>query len=78
MRGFSAEELASVESAQNLPAVTDQSLLERLLAPELVAVPLDARTKRSVIESLIEVAGRTWQVWEPAVVLEAVLEREAA
>lgn len=78
MRGFSADELASVESAQNLPAVTDQSLLQSVLAPELVAVPLDARTKRSVIESLIEVAGRTWQVWEPAVVLEAVLEREAA
>lgn len=78
MRGFTAEELASVESAQNLPAVSDKSLLESVLAPELVEVPLDARTKRSVIESLVEVAGRTWQVWEPAVVLDACLERESA
>jgi len=78
MRGFSSEELASVESAQNLPAVSPQSLLESVLAPELIAVPLDARTKRSVLESLVELAGRTWQVWEPAAVLEACLEREAA
>ena len=34
------------------------------------------RTKRSVLESLVEVAGRTWQIWEPAAVLNAVLERE--
>jgi len=41
-----------------------------------VQVPLDARTKRSVFEALLEVAGRTWHVWEPATVLQAVLERE--
>jgi PTS system nitrogen regulatory IIA component len=29
-----------------------------------------------VLESLLEVAGRTWQVWEPAVLLHAILERE--
>ena len=34
------------------------------------------RTKRSVLENLIEVAGRTWQIWEPATVLKAVQERE--
>ena len=29
-----------------------------------------------MIESLVEAAGRTWQIWEPATVLHAVLERE--
>jgi nitrogen PTS system EIIA component len=47
-----------------------------LLAVETVQVPLEARTKRSVLESLIEVAGRTWKIWEPAAVLKAVQERE--
>jgi PTS system nitrogen regulatory IIA component len=28
------------------------------------------------LENLIEVAGRTWQIWEPATVLKAVQERE--
>lgn len=46
------------------------------LTPELVQVPLEARTKRSVIESLIEVAGRTWQIWEPSAIFEAVQARE--
>ena len=40
------------------------------------AGPLLARTKRSVLESLVEIAGRTWQIWEPATVLQAVRERE--
>jgi PTS system nitrogen regulatory IIA component len=43
---------------------------------ETTQVPLEARTKRSVLESLVEAAGRTWQVWEPAKVLQAVQERE--
>ena len=47
-----------------------------LLRPETVQVPLESRTKRSVLESLVEVAGRTWQVWEPSTVLEAVRQRE--
>ena len=39
-------------------------------------VPLEARTRRSVLESLVEIAGRTWQVWEPALLLSAIFERE--
>jgi PTS system nitrogen regulatory IIA component len=46
------------------------------MSPQTVQVPLLGRTKRSVLESLVEVAGRTWQIWEPATVLNAVLERE--
>ena len=43
---------------------------------ETVQVPLDGRTRRSILEGLVEVAGRTYQIWEPATVLKAVLERE--
>ena len=49
----------------------------RSTAPETVQVPLEARTKRSVLETLLEVAGRTWHVWQPAVLLNAIQEREA-
>lgn len=76
IRGYSDSELAAVESAQN-PAESISTIpVSSLLAPELVQVPLEARTKRSTVESLIEVAGRTWQVWEPAAIFEAVMARE--
>ena len=32
--------------------------------------------KLAVLQALIEVAGRTWQIWDPAAVLSAVRERE--
>jgi PTS system nitrogen regulatory IIA component len=79
MRGYSSDELATFEALQRDAAGNEDEGMVRLshmLHPETVQVPLDARTRRSVIESMIEVAGRTWQVWEPAHVLAAILERE--
>ena len=76
MREFTDRELAAVEVSQR-SAETDADLpVSSLLKPETVEVPLQARTKRSVLESLVEVAGRTWQIWKPSSVLKAVRERE--
>lgn len=77
MREYSERELAAVEESQQSPDLNPELPVSSLLSEETVAVPLPARTKRSVLECLVEVAGRTWQVWEPAVVLAAVQEREA-
>lgn len=76
LRGYTSEELAVLEESQHVPEIGKESPLAELLTRETVQVPLEARTRRSVLESLIEVAGRTWQVWEPALVLAAVQERE--
>jgi len=76
MREYTDAELQAVEEAQASPTVAADLPVTSLMPPELVQVPLDARTRRSAIESLIEVAGRTWQIWEPASVAKAVLERE--
>lgn len=76
MRDYSDSQLAAVERAQASPDILPNIPVTSLLKPELVQVPLEARTKRSVLESLVEIAGRTWQIWEPASVLKAVLERE--
>ncbi len=76
MRGYSDEELLAVEEQQSSTEADADSPVRSLLDPQTVQVPLEARTKRSVLESLVEVAGRTWQVWEPATVLQAVLDRE--
>ena len=76
MRGYSDSELANVEQSQQMSGSLAESPLRNLLHLETMAVPLEARTKRSVLEALIEIAGRTWQIWEPAAILNAVQERE--
>src|SRR6185369_1566351 len=78
LRGYDSAELAAVEAAHRdaHPENASQYPLVGLLRPETVQVPLDARTKRSVLETLLEVAGRTWHVWEPALLLQATLDRE--
>jgi PTS system nitrogen regulatory IIA component len=76
MREYTDRELRTLERAQRSTEVDAEVPVSSLLALETVQVPLAARTKRSVLESLIEVAGRTWQIWEPATVLAAVQERE--
>ena len=76
MRQYSDKELENLESSQKSAEVDADVPVSSLLSAEMIEVPLQARTKRSVLESLIEVAGRTWQIWEPAVILRAVQERE--
>lgn len=76
MREYTDRELAQVERSQQSTELNSEIPVSSLLSCETVQVPLEARTKRSVLESLIEVAGRTWQIWEPATVYAAVKERE--
>ena len=76
IRGYTDEQLQVVEGSQFTAEVEADLPVASLLKPECVQVPLDARTKRSVIESLLEVAGRSWQIWEPAALLQAILARE--
>lgn len=76
IRGYTSDELAAVEELQRPGDSDRESPLAELLTRDTVQVPLEARTRRSALESMIEVAGRTWQIWEPALILEAVQERE--
>ena len=78
LREYTDPELKALEESLQSSELHAEVPVGTLLRPETVQVPLDARTKRSVLESLVEVAGRTWQVWEPAKVLSAVQEREEA
>lgn len=76
MRDYSDAQLAAVEKSQRSLDLDATVPVSSLLSLETVQVPLEARTRRSVIESLIEVAGRTWKIWQPALILKAVQERE--
>ena len=76
MREYTETQLAVVEESQLSTEADADVPVTSLLSLKTVEVPLQARTKRSVLESLVEVAGRSWQIWEPAAVLLAVQERE--
>jgi PTS system nitrogen regulatory IIA component len=76
LRGFDDVGLAQLEQSQQSSELTTQSPIQALLRPETCEVPLDAGTRPAVLQALIEVAGRTWQIWDPAAVLKAVKERE--
>lgn len=76
MRGYSGDELHGLERAQQDSEADIRCPVRSLLHPDTMQIPLEARTKRSALECLIEVAGRTWQVWQPAEILKAVQQRE--
>lgn len=76
LRGLDDQGLAQLEQSQQSTEIKTQSPLATLLHPETCEIPLDAGTRPAVLQALIEVAGRTWQVWDPAAILKAVKERE--
>ena len=76
MREYTDRELAVLEQTHRSAEFADPHPISALLRPETVLVPLEARTRRSVLESLVELAGRTWEVWQPAALLAAIQERE--
>ena len=76
LRGLDDLGLAQLEQSQQSGDQKLESPIVGLLHPETCEVPLDAGTRPAVLQALIEVAGRTWQVWDPASILKAVKERE--
>ena len=76
MSGFSETDLAVLERSHKSTEVCPNSPVSSLLLPDLVEVPLDAGTKPSVLKKLVEVAGRTWQVFDSGGIFDAVRQRE--
>ncbi len=74
MHAYTEEELASLEGRP--PGQTPELLISTLLPEACVAVPLQARTRTSVLDELVAVAERSWQVYDPAAILQALKQRE--
>ena len=60
-------------AAEREPAVVK---ISELLLLEGIAIPLPARTRNSVIKSMVELAAKTGHLWDPAEMAEAVQARE--
>jgi len=53
-----------------------EPLISVLLSEAMMAVPLAATTRGSVLRELVNVAENSWQVYDPAAILEAIRQRE--
>jgi PTS system nitrogen regulatory IIA component len=70
--------LAHVENVleRSAPQGEEPVSIATMLQLESIAVPLAARTRRSVIESMAELAASTGQLWDAQAMAAAVLARE--
>ncbi len=75
LRTMGENELAVVES-QHTNAQDGGSPIAQFMSPDTCEACLDAATKPSVLRELINVAGRTWHVWDAPAILKAIQERE--
>jgi PTS system nitrogen regulatory IIA component len=69
-------EVEGVLQRADSESIEEEVCIASLLPAEAVAVPLEARTRNSVITSMVELAGRTGLLWDPAKMVEAVRARE--
>lgn len=67
-------ELLRVEASLNQS--THESPLSQMLSEESVAVPLRAKTKRSVIEEMVNLAEATGMLWDTDRMVQAIRSRE--
>lgn len=67
------QELLDQAAKEREPAIVK---ISELLLPEAVAIPLAARTRGSVIKSMVELAAKTGYLWDSAEMAEAVQDRE--
>jgi PTS system nitrogen regulatory IIA component len=70
---LSCQELTGIEAGVGGGS---ELLLTHLLPEKLIALPLLARTRASALKSLVEVAGRSGQVYLPHALHDAILARE--
>jgi len=74
----SEEELIQVEDAleRSAGAEPEEVVIAELLELEAVAVPLEARTRNSVILAMVNLVAACGHLWDPEAMAEAVRARE--
>jgi PTS system nitrogen regulatory IIA component len=71
---YTEKQLVDLESASR--GGSGEPLIAGLLSEASVAVPLAASTRASVLRELVALAEQSWQVYDPAAVLDAIKARE--
>jgi len=76
LHGYTEEELTNLEQGAGGRGHSVEPLLTVMLSAATIAVPLTAATKASVLHQLVKVAEQSWQVYDPAAILQAIKLRE--
>jgi nitrogen PTS system EIIA component len=76
MPGYTEEELTNLEQGVASRGHTIEPLLTTLISPATIAVPLQAGTKASVLNQLVKLAEQSFQIYDPAAILQAIKLRE--
>jgi PTS system nitrogen regulatory IIA component len=72
---YTEEQLHALESRDHADSGR-QVLVSELLKTCNMAVPLAASTRASVLKELVGLAEQSWQVYDPAAILDAIRQRE--
>jgi PTS system nitrogen regulatory IIA component len=75
MHAYTEQELMALERGGDT-LHKEEPLLTTLMTPAVIAVPLNARTRASVLRELVETAERSGKVYDSAGILEAIRNRE--
>jgi PTS system nitrogen regulatory IIA component len=75
MPSYDAQQLTALERRDSR-ADDGEPLISALLSEATMAVPLRASTRHSVLQELVKLAEQSWQVYNPAAILEAIRQRE--
>jgi PTS system nitrogen regulatory IIA component len=73
--GYTEQQLTALETRGHRE-VEEEGLIAHLLSSASMAVPLPARTRAGVLKDLVGLAEQTWNVYDPAAILEAIRQRE--
>jgi PTS system nitrogen regulatory IIA component len=69
-------ELTALESTGSAPARAGELVVSPLLSEACIAVPLNARTKTSVLRELVQLAEQSWHVYDAEAIRTAIEQRE--
>src|SRR5437588_7338637 len=76
MHAYSDQELSALEAGTAQGQIDCRPLISTLLTESLIAVPLRAGTRDSVLRELVKLAENSWQVYDSAALLQAIRQRE--
>jgi nitrogen PTS system EIIA component len=76
MHAYTEQELTALEAGTARGQLDHQPLISALLSETIMAVPLLAGTRDSVLREMVKLAENSWQVYDSILLLQAIQQRE--
>jgi PTS system nitrogen regulatory IIA component len=76
MHAYTEQELTRLEASTSHGKLDHEPLIAALMSESIMAVPLRAGTRDSVLRELVKLAENSWQVYDPEALYQAIRQRE--